>query len=290
MVMNKELDSLDGLRREIDRLDDALHDLLMRRAEVVQEIGRAKAMDETPSGGAALRPGREAAILRRLAGRHQGAFPKVALVRIWRELMGALVGIQQPFLVAVHQPERGAGFIELARNHFGVVAPLAVHTSPGQVVRVVADGIVTVGVVPLPAPQEAEPWWLSLTSHAGNLPRIIGRLPFVAAEPPHGRGEPLEAFVIACRDHDETGDDRTLIAFETLPDVSRDRLRAVLTAQGLETTAYVAVHRSDDRSLHLVEVNGHAAASDTRLAELAQARDPIQRCSVIGGYAAPLQS
>ena len=34
--------SLDDLRREIDDIDAALHDLLMRRTELVQRIGAAK--------------------------------------------------------------------------------------------------------------------------------------------------------------------------------------------------------------------------------------------------------
>ena len=36
--------SLDELRREIDRIDDAIHDLLMERTAVVEEVGQAKAL------------------------------------------------------------------------------------------------------------------------------------------------------------------------------------------------------------------------------------------------------
>jgi chorismate mutase-like protein len=281
--MSTDSASLDRLRREIDRIDDKLHDLLIERAGLVEQIASAKA-----PGGVALRPGREALVLRRLIGRHQGLFPKAALVRIWREIMGALVGMQQPFTIAVFQPERGAGYIELARNHFGVVWPQIVHLTPGHVVRMVADGQASVGVVPIPGAADVEPWWLALTSDAGNLPRVVARLPILAPEGSAGRPEPLEAFVVACRDAEETGDDRTLVAVETAPDVSRDRLRAAFTAAGIELTNMIATHRSDGAWRHLVEVDGYLANGDQRLLDMVQTKDPATHVRVIGGYATPL--
>src|SRR5215467_6432569 len=50
---------LAALRGELDQLDDALHDLLMQRARVVEQVARSG----KPS---AYRPGREASIIRRL--------------------------------------------------------------------------------------------------------------------------------------------------------------------------------------------------------------------------------
>jgi chorismate mutase-like protein len=278
--MTQDNPSLERLRREIDHIDDKLHDLVMERAALVERIAAAKSDD-----GVALRPGREAQVLRRIVDRHAGPFPRASLVRMWRELMGALVGLQRPFTIACFQPERGAGYIDLARNHFGVAWPLTVHQgSPGQVVRLVADGQASVGIVPLPGPPDAEPWWLSLTSDAENLPRVVARLPFLAS------AEGLEALVIACRPHEPTGDDRTLAAIETLPDVSRDRMRAVLTAAGLEPTAQVATHRTEDMWLHLVELSGHAVSGDGRFDQLVTAKDPVRQIRVIGGYAVPVQA
>lgn len=281
--MSTDSASLDRVRREIDRIDDKIHDLLMERAGLVEQIAKAK----TP-GAVALRPGREASVLRRLVARHKGPFPKQALVRIWREIMGALVGLQQPFTIAVYQPERGAGYIELARNHFGVVWPQIVHLTPGHVVRMVADGQASVGLVPIPNANDVEPWWLALTSDAGNLPRVVSRLPILVDGAVPGRPEPLEALVVACRAPEPTGDDLSLVAVETAPDISRDRLRAAFTAVGMEVVAMVATHRSEGVWRHLLEIAGHVAEGDPRLAELVVTRDPIAHVRTIGGYATPL--
>jgi chorismate mutase len=285
--MTKDSASLDRLRREIDRIDDSIHDLVMRRCALVSEIAAAK-----PVGSVTLRPGREAEILRRLLGRHTGLFPKAALVRIWREIMGALTWLQGPFTVAVLGGGKGNPGLELARNHFGTVAPVDSFRSAGQVVRAVADGQAQVGVIPMvpgtETAEEAEPWWTSLTVGAGQPPRVVARLPFAQQETTKGAAEPPQALVIACRDHDQTSDDRSLLVLETGPELSRDRLRAVLAAAGLEPTQTLAIYRRGATWLHLVEVVGHLTQSDSRLTGLLAPKDPISHATVVGGYATPL--
>jgi len=95
--MTRDNSNLSDLRREIDDIDNALHDLLMRRASVVE---RVKDMKQT-AGGVKFRPGREAEIMRRLAARHTGPLSRNVVVRIWRELMSAFVSMQGPFVVSV---------------------------------------------------------------------------------------------------------------------------------------------------------------------------------------------
>ncbi len=285
--MSQDSANLEQLRREIDRIDDSIHDLLMQRSAVVESIAAAK-----PAGSISLRPAREAMVLRRLLGRHHGVFPKMALVRIWREIMGAFSVLQGGITVAVHAVGRSTASIEMARNHFGLVAPLHVYRSAGQVVRAVADGHASVGVIPLtPGTEiadEAEPWWASLTVGSGEPPRVVARLPFAGVAPVKGSPEPPQALAIACRDHDESGDDRTVLVLETGPDVSRDRLRAVLSAGGLEPADLLAIYRHGGVWLHLVEILGHVTAADPRLTMLVAPKDPISHVSVIGGYATPL--
>ena len=69
--MPNDPSTLADLRQEIDRIDDAIHDQLMRRGELQAAIGRAKTGSEVY-----LRPGREAMVLRRLIARHEGRSPR----------------------------------------------------------------------------------------------------------------------------------------------------------------------------------------------------------------------
>ena len=65
---------LEDLRREVDRLDGAMVELLAERLRVVREIARIKQTAAT--GRPAIRPGREAVILRRLVEQRRRPLPR----------------------------------------------------------------------------------------------------------------------------------------------------------------------------------------------------------------------
>lgn len=51
--------TIQDLRAQIDVVDDQMHDLLMQRAGLVEQIGRLKAQQQETVSGFALRPQRE---------------------------------------------------------------------------------------------------------------------------------------------------------------------------------------------------------------------------------------
>ena len=279
--------TIDDLRREIDAIDDAMHDLLMRRAAKVETIGAlARRANEARS---ALRPAREATILRRLVRRHGGTFPAQALVRIWRELLAGTTRMQGAFAVAVHAPEKSVGYWDLARDHYGSGTHMTLHRSARRVVREVAGGRAAIGVVALPADGETDPWWPLLMGSESNVPRIVARLPFVDNDA--GRFEDLGALAIARVAHEPTGDDVTLFALETDTEMSRARLREALTKAGLMGNDVAAwADRADEATrLHLIEVTGFVAADDARFADVeATAGKSVHRAIGLGGYAIPM--
>ena len=79
-------ETLQDLRREIDETDDALHALIMRRAELAERVGRVKAEAGEKQ---VFRPVRETQILRRLLENHKGRLSKAVIIRLWRELISA---------------------------------------------------------------------------------------------------------------------------------------------------------------------------------------------------------
>lgn len=276
--------TLDELRQAIDRIDDTLLDLIVERASIVEGIGAAKkAAGDAP--GIFLRPGREMAILRRLLARHSGPFPKAVVVRLWRELFASLVALQGPLAVAVYMPARGAGFLEIARDQYGSYTPMTASQTTPPVVRAVSEGDATVGILPLPQPDDPQPWWASLVSDSPSTPRIVAKLP--TAGPGHGRGDGAEALAIARLQPEPTGDDRSFVVVETPSSLSRAGLRGFLESAGL-----VVVDITDgydiggEARLHLIEVEGYLLADDPRLKQLGETQQ-VSRTTVIGGYAKP---
>jgi len=274
--------SLEDLRQQIDRIDDAVHDLLMERAAIVEQVGEIKGKGNL----SLLSPGREAEIIRRLLSRHRGRFPRPVLVRMWREMISGMVSVQAPLTVAVFMPDRGTGYLELARDQYGHNTAMTPWRSPGQVIHAVAEGSAQIGILPMPDREEGESWWISLTGDSAALPKIVARLPFAGPGP--GRGDGIEGLAVGLIQPAATGYDRSWLAIETVPDVSRARLRSVLGAAGIEPTQLSATHRTEDSWLQLVEISGHMTNDDPRLARLMDGRQTVLRAVVLGGYPVPL--
>ena len=91
-----ETPSLADLRREIDRIDEAMHGLLMERGEIIDRLIAAK---QTQESGSAFRPAREADMMRRLVDRHKGILPLDTVESIWRVIISTFTYVQAPFSV-----------------------------------------------------------------------------------------------------------------------------------------------------------------------------------------------
>lgn len=302
---------LAALRAELDRLDDALHDTLMRRAEVVGRIAGLGVKGAVP-----LRPGREASIVRRLLARHTGPFPDTGIVRIWRELICACTSLQRPLLIAVCAAGGDPAYLAAAREHFGSLVPVRVHRTPAEALREAQTGAATAAVLPLPAEDEAPDaaWWVALPhgdgpGHpAGNSsgramdgapesardemleppPRIVARLPFWRAPRPEG-APGVEALVVSAALPDPSGADRSLLGLEAPAGCDRERLAGALAAAGF-AAGPVIVRRDPGAAAvrALADVEGFVAEGDPRLAALAGALGTPRPPVVLGAYAVPL--
>jgi chorismate mutase / prephenate dehydratase len=275
--------TLDDLRRQIDAVDDQVHDLLMRRTEIVEAIGKEKKDGKVP----AFRPGREAIILRRLIARHSGRFPGIALVRMWREMLAATVGMQGKFAAAVYAPSAASGYWDLARDHFGSHTPMTAYHSIGQVIRAVTDKQASIGVLPMPSEDDGDPWWRFIVSSDAAAPRVLARLPFA------GRGNARsgggDALVVGSGALEPTGDDRSLIVIETRGEVSRARLFSALSSSGLDCNFYAVFEPGGGTALNLVELTDFVLPDDKRLAIFKdKVGAAVERIISLGSYGAPL--
>jgi chorismate mutase-like protein len=286
-------EQLAALRREIDAVDNKLHNLLMQRTELAVRVGEVKAtaqpIGRNPSEGAKfVRPAREALILRRLVARHKGKLPKAVVVRMWREMISALLQVEGPFVVAVYTPADQPGYWDIARDHYGCRVPILGFDRLNHAISAVLEGHATVAVLPLPHEDDRDPWWRRIAVRQPNVPHVIARLPF--GDPGNQRGRGLQALVIGTTPNEATERDRSLLVAESRDPISRSSLRDALNAAQLKPVFIQAFQEPGGRELHLVEVEGFLAKEDPRLAVLARALGADSRAIAIGGYAVPLSA
>ncbi|NKD76885.1 chorismate mutase [Haematospirillum sp. H1815] len=279
------LPTLGALRERIDAIDNQVLDLVLERSHIVSTVGDVKrAAGE--SVGIFLRPGREMQILRRLVKRAEGAkFRRSVIVRIWRELFAAMVALEGSLSMAVFTPVRGSGYLELGRDSYGTYTRTIPSQSAGSVVRMVADGDVVVGIVPLPGPDDRERWWPHLLSDQPDTPSIVARVPF--AGPGTGRGDGLEGLVICRLPQENTGDDRTYVTLETDDSLSRSGVGELVAQVGLTVVEVPdSIDAGPDTRIHLVELEGCILADDPRLQSVLTLPQ-VRKFRVVGGYAVP---
>lgn len=184
-----ETPNLTELRGEIDRIDEAMHRLLMERGDIIDRLIRVK---RAQGGGSAFRPAREADMMRRLVARHHGILPLDTAESIWRVIISTFTYVQNPYAVHADLSTGDAAMRDSARFHFGFTVPFCAHFGAASVVSAVAESGGDLGLVPALALAGAGAWWGALED--AGAPKIIARLPFVE-RPDHPAALPV--FVIS---------------------------------------------------------------------------------------------
>ena len=224
---------LDDLRLEIDDLDDRIHDLLMRRAEIASMVGESKRKQAGDGAPRLFRPAREARVLRRLLARHRGPLPRAVVQDVWRAIIAGNLLLQGKMVVAA-PPGVSA---RLARDHFGSCVDLQEAPAAGAALDAVSRGRAAVAVLPFPGcpAGDGSGWWPALAEHPGL--HVVGQIPvFRSASSP-------SAALVAEQVLEPSDVDVTLVLTSAATIPSGDEAPAVLATatRGEDTLRFVAL-------------------------------------------------
>ncbi len=255
-----EQEKLAALRAGIDQIDDQIHDLIMQRWQIVEQIGKAKRLDETNPQAATktpVRPEREAQMFQRLLARHEGPFPAQALIRIWHELIGAFTQIQKPFKVAVVRNE-AHDLSSLALEQFGSQAEL-ISASDIKIAlnHLKAENDCALAVIPFPSAKidkQTFNLYLDYLTGDGSL-NVLMCLPFIKMV---SANTSPQALVIGYDQPIPSGlQDHHLLSFKTKEKTHHkqflDRLNQYLKANHTMQAQLITV--SDDED-YMVRIDG----------------------------------
>ena len=179
--MMDEREKLETVRARIDAVDAELLRLVDERAALARTVGEIKrnagGLDD---GKLAIRTEREAQLLRRLIATSRHTASPEVIVRVWRELIGESVRIQNPLQITVWGGKDPARTVELARQWFGVAPSLTVEDHAEAALAAAKQS----GRVAVLALEPGSRWWGRLLAE----PRlsIFASLPCLTSWGPQG--------------------------------------------------------------------------------------------------------
>lgn len=289
-AINPDKQVLANLRAQIDRVDSVLHDLLRERAEIIDQVRKHKGKQNIY-----IRPGREAQMLRALAGRPQGRLPEGLVVRLWRELISAFTLMEGAMKVAVTVPAKGPDLWDTARDYYGTFTPLLEVSSAVAAIKAVQTEKATIAVVPFPQANDKDSWWPLLAADKKNTLTVFATLPFEQAKPgrSNARNAMPAALAVGKLYPELTGDDHSFLALQCVhvPEAEMKRLLGKAGYKVLQLLSQSGGRGGSAPVLYLVETEGYVGRSDTRLSRLrAMLGSRLQHLAPLGGYAVPLKA
>jgi len=257
--------ALDRIRAEIDSIDSAMHDLLIRRSTVIDKLIAVK---DTQTPGAAFRPGREADMMRRFVMRHEGHLPLTTVEHIWREIIATFTAMQAPYSVISGPAADGLAMRDVVRFYFGFSVPVSEAASNDAALQAMRGKRSQIAVI---CAESEGPWWQGLCGE--DAPKVFARLPFIVME---GRPAGLPCYVAAMSLKDDSAADI--------------RLYAVSAGNGLAAAAERLGGRLVSRAGAdaLIELPAMVEPADFT-AELGVAGDGLLSMEIVGGFAAPIE-
>ncbi len=259
-----DADPIETIRREVDRIDRAVLGLLAERLKLADQLSHLKA----PQRGLPLRPGREVALLRRLAAEAPAPIERELVVELWRVLMAASLRRQRLIEVAVGGG-RGELF-DIARRHFGARVRIRDLGEPQAALQRAADNPDSIiAVTTWPAAPGVGAWWPALSERRFHALQLIAALPVLSG----GNEEPEAAVFAASAAEPAGGDESLILAFDP-----HHRVQRALGEAGLKGRE---IARAEPRVL--LRIEGFVASDDARVATMKNAG--LDAVRVLGAYA-----
>jgi len=191
---------LDGIRQEIDDLDEQIVELLCARFAASEKVRLAKTAN-SQSVGMPYRPGREAVIFRRLLEIADGRVPVAVIERVWRTVISASVMAQADLRIVTIPEVMNDLRYRRAIDLFASMVPVEKATSLKAALASLLDSKPVLVVVPLKLD------WRSVLDDTADGPAAR-----VAAVLPAESDKPARALVVLGRVMSEpTGEDETLL-------------------------------------------------------------------------------
>lgn len=166
---------LEQFRLDIDAIDSELFQLILKRADIVKQVGELK--DKYDQTHVKIRPAREARQLKNIYEKFADSpFPEASAIMIWRHLINGSLMVESPLRVqTLAQPQ---ALPDYAREYFGCYAHLDYVENSEILLQRLNNDEIDIALFPMPALDSKDFWWLELALPENKL-KVFLEFPYL---------------------------------------------------------------------------------------------------------------
>lgn len=267
-------------RQSIDAIDEELFQLILKRADIVKQVGDLK--DSHDTSYAKIRPAREARQLRAIYDKFKNSpFPEASALMIWRHLINGSLMIESPLrILTLESPQY---LPDYAREYFGCYADLQYVATEHELIGLLQQDRADIGILPMPTSGDAVPWWLELTNPHSKL-KLFLKFPYLPTACVRDGSEAIAISKIA--GELPTDCSHTSIVLKVDATLSPVKLKEVVN-EAFDDVAWHASSKLRDETLVCLITIANIVKSDDKRFEssLEKLNQQVKTVSVVGYYA-----
>lgn len=271
--MSAQKEDLSKFRQAIDEIDDEIINLLIKRLDIVKQVGAHKT--KTSISKSFIRAGREAVMIKDLSEKAGSAIPAAAIVAMWRTIISISLNTEQNLKITAYINGENKDCYWHAREYYGVFTEILTEKSQEEIVAQVASSDGTIGILPL-FDESKTPWWNRPNDEKNEI-YVFARVPFFESQFDNF----TPSLAIANVFPEKTDDDVSLIVIN-----SHKEAQEILSLLESDISAKII---AENNNAYLLEIADFIAINDVRLGKIKTVfGDSAVR--LLGSYSNPIYS
>ncbi len=155
--------TLEELRKEIDKIDTEIFNLLIKRLGFVKKVGQVK--KSTESARSIIRPAREANMLRDIYKRSKAQSLPENIAKgfsvIWRQIISVSINYEEKTNISYLKGDN----IFYAKEYFGSFSDYTECKTNEKIFGNIKSGKSNIAIFPLNKNEKDRPWWLEMAEN-----------------------------------------------------------------------------------------------------------------------------
>lgn len=269
---------LENFRESIDAIDQQLFELILKRADIVKQVGELK--DEHDQTHVKIRPAREARQLKKIYEQFKDSpFPEASALMIWRHLINGSLMVESPLRVqTLHAPQ---ALPDYAREYFGCYADLHYAADSQTLLNRLDNNEIDIAIFPMPTMDSRDFWWHNLARDENKL-KIFLEFPYLPTACVRDGSRALAVSKVAAEVPNEHS--HTILILEFSPDVNPLHLKEAVP-NILEQVDWRCTHKvREDVMVAFLSVPYVLTDIDLKFNELSTAMPEHMRQLHVAGY------